>query len=431
MKGGVLMFNKWKQKLAIIFSMILMLSAMALAPVQAQAANVNISAKAGIAVDAQTGQILYSKNSSKVLPIASMSKMLSIYIILKSIHEGKLKWDQRVHISDNVAKISRNKELTNVVLNAKRTYTVRDLYKASLIYSANAAVIALGVTQAGSSEKFVNEMRSQVKAWGITDAKIYNAAGLTEGEVGTEAYPNTAKSAENEMSAKDVAVVASKLVNDYPEVLKTTKETNAWFAKGTDDAIDMTTHNEMLSGKDYYMKDYNVDGLKTGTSNKAGNCFTGTVNKNGSRIITVVMHANGRNKADDRFANTQTIMKEVYTNFKPIRYKKGAQLKKATSFKVPEGKTTTVKAGISQPTTIWVANKQSKQSIRFTSKQSKKGLTAPVTKNQKIGIATAKVDGKRITYLQSEDAKLQVLAKKSVEKANIFVRMWRSVVSVF
>ena len=89
------MLKKWKQKLIVIFSAILMLSTLALAPTQANAAVTNISAKAGLAVDAKTGQILYSKNSSKVMPIASMSKMLAIYIILKSIHEGKLKWDQR------------------------------------------------------------------------------------------------------------------------------------------------------------------------------------------------------------------------------------------------------------------------------------------------------------------------------------------------
>lgn len=425
------MLKKWKQKLIVIFSAILMLSTLALAPIQANAAVTNISAKAGLAVDAKTGQILYSKNSSKVMPIASMSKMLAIYIILKSIHEGKLKWDQHVHVSANVAKISRNTELTNVPLNASRTYTVRDLYKASLIYSANAAVIALGVAQAGSSEKFVNEMRAQVNAWGITDAKLYNAAGLKESEVGTEAYPNTAKSAENEMSANDVAVVASKLVNTYPEVLNTTKETSAWFAKGTDDAVKMTTHNEMLAGNENYMKGYNVDGLKTGTSDKAGNCFTGTANKNGHRVITVVMNANPGKKADARFTNTETIMKYVYTNFTPIRYKKGEQLKQANKFKVPEGKTTTVKAGISQATTIWVANKQSKQAISFISNQTKKNLTAPVTKGQKLGTATAKIADKNVSYLQAGDAKLQLVAKKSVEKANIFVRMWRSVVSVF
>lgn len=98
------MLKKWQQKLAIIFSTILMLSTLAMAPIQAQAATVSVSAKSGIAVDAKTGQILYAKNSSKALPIASMSKMLSIYLVLKSIHEGKLKWNQRVHINANIEK---------------------------------------------------------------------------------------------------------------------------------------------------------------------------------------------------------------------------------------------------------------------------------------------------------------------------------------
>ncbi|HBO47327.1 MULTISPECIES: serine hydrolase [Pediococcus] len=427
------MLKKWQQKLAIIFSTILMLSTLAMAPIQAQAATVSVSAKSGIAVDAKTGQILYAKNSSKALPIASMSKMLSIYLVLKSIHEGKLKWNQRVHINANIEKISKDTELTNVPLSTSRTYTVRDLYKASLIYSANAAVMALGIAQAGSSKAFVNEMRAQAKKWGITDAKLYNASGLTESEVGKEAYPNTAKNDENEMSAKDVAIVASNLLKDYPEVLKTTKQTSAWFAKGTTDAVKMTTHNYLLPHMADYLKGYNVDGLKSGTSTKAMACFTGTVKKNGHRIITVVMGSSSKNEGNARFTDTQTIMKDVYNNFKPVSYKKGTALKQASTFKVPEGKTTTVKAGLQQPTTVWIAKNQSTKTISFRSKQaeSKAGLSAPVKKGQKVGKATVKVANQKVNYLQSSDAELQLTTKKSVEKANVLVRFWRSIVSVF
>lgn len=423
------MFKKWKQKLAIIFSTILMLSTLAIAPVQAQTTT-SISAKSGIAVDAQTGQVLYAKNSSKVLPIASMSKMLSIYLVLKSIHEGKMKWNQRVHINANVAKISTKSGLTNVPLSTSRTYTVRDLYKASLIYSANAAVMALGIAQAGSSKAFVNEMRAQLQKWSITDAKIYNASGLTEGEVGKEAYPNTAKNDENEMSAKDVAIVASKLLKEYPEVLETTKQTSAWFAKGTSDAVKMTTHNYMLPKMADYLKGYNVDGLKSGTSDKAMACFTGTVKKNGHRIITVVMGASSKDEGNARFTNTQTIMKYVYNNFKPVSYKKGTRV---ATFKVPEGKVMSVKAVLKQATTVWVAKNQSTSSVDFTSNQAKNDseLTAPVTKGQKVGTAAVKVNDQNLTYLQSTDKNLQLVAKKSVTKANVFVRFWRSVANVF
>ncbi|WP_412989467.1 D-alanyl-D-alanine carboxypeptidase family protein [Pediococcus siamensis] len=425
--------TKFKQKIAIIFSVLLMMSALLAAPLHAQAATASIDAKAGIAVDAKTGQILYSKNSNQVLPIASMSKMLAVYLILKSIHSGQLKWNQRVHVNAEIAKISQNTELTNVTLNQSRTYTVRDLYKAALIYSANAAIMALGIAQAGSSKAFVNEMRTQVQKWGISDAKLYNAAGLTESEVGSEAYPNTAKNAENEMSAKDVAIVASKLLQAYPEVLQTTKQMKAWFAKGTSDAVEMTTHNYMLPGQADYLKGYEVDGLKTGTSDKAQACFTGTVKKNGHRIITVVMGASSKSNGNARFTNTQTIMKTVYTNFKPVRYKKGASLKRVTNFKVPDGKTTTVKAGIAHGTTIWVAKNQSANAVRFNSTQIQKkaGVAAPVAKNQKLGTATAQIDGQNVLYLQKKDAQITLRAKTSVAKANILVRLWRSFVGLF
>lgn len=425
------MFEKWKQKLAIIFSTILMVSTLALMPVQAATTSPDIAAKAGIAVDAQTGQVLYTKNSNQVLPIASMSKLLSIYLILKSIHEGKLRWNQQVPISKTLAKISKNKELTNVALSADRTYTVRELYKASLIYSANAAVMALGIAQAGSSKAFVDEMRTQVKTWGIKDAKLYNAAGLTESLVGTEAYPNTDKNAENEMSAKDMAVVASKLIQDYPEVLETTKQTNSWFAKGTVDAVKMTTHNNLLPKMSQAMQGYQVDGLKTGTSDEAKACFTGTVNKNGHRVITVVMGASEKKDGKARFTTTKTIMKYVYTQFKPVRYKKRSRLQGVAKFKVPDGKTTSVRAVNKQAITVWLPNNQNQQSIRFMAqKQAQKAkVAAPVKKDQILGTAIALVGDTQPEYLQPGDGKIQLVAQEKIEKANVFVRFWRATVN--
>jgi len=113
------------------------------AGITAQAATTpSISAKAAIAVDAGTGQILYDKNSTQPMAIASMTKMLSTYLVLQAIKQGKLSWDQKISVSKDVAKMSQNTEYANVPLLATKTYSVRELYNATEIYSANAAITA-------------------------------------------------------------------------------------------------------------------------------------------------------------------------------------------------------------------------------------------------------------------------------------------------
>ncbi|MCI1506900.1 MAG: serine hydrolase, partial [Pediococcus pentosaceus] len=208
-----------------------------------EATTSNITAKSAIAVDENTGQILYSKDENTVRPIASMSKIVAAYLIMKSVKEGQMHWNQKVSINKSLEEVSNNSELTNVPLSSNQTYTVRNLLDASLIYSANAAILSLGKAQAGTSEKFVNEMRSTVKKWGIKDAKLYNAAGLLESQVGSEKYPGTSGNIENEMSAKDMAIVISHVLKEFPEILNITKIQKTTFNTGKEE-LEITNHNE-------------------------------------------------------------------------------------------------------------------------------------------------------------------------------------------
>lgn len=414
------------------------------ADLQAQAASTpSISAKAAIAVDASTGQILYDKNSSKPMAIASMTKMLSTYLVLKAIHEGKLSWNQKISVSKAVAKMSQNTEYANVPLLSTKTYSVRQLYNATEIYSANAAITALGDAVAGTPHKFVSLMRKTAKSWGITDATIINASGLTNKEVGsTIGYSNVAASAENEMSAQDVATVAQKLLSDYPEVLKTSSIAHAWFEKGTSSATKMDNRNYMLKGLVKHYSALPVDGLKTGTSTKAGNAFTGTVKfSNGNRIITVVMHAGAANDSGtERFTQTAEIMSYVYHNYTTTTINKNGKINGVKAVDVQDGKSLTSQlvsnsgaTKIYLPTGTDASAVTGKVSLKKSATTDGK-LQAPVKNGKTVGTVNLNLSKKAIKVVDGTTSKnmtINVTPKKSIDKANIFVRMWRVVKSWF
>ncbi|MFC6206413.1 serine hydrolase [Levilactobacillus tongjiangensis] len=415
------------------------------APVTAQAATtsktsttVNLKAKAGIAVDAKTGQILYEKNGDQALPVASMTKLLSIYLVLQAIHNGKLKWDQKITVNKDIAKIAQNTKLSNVPLRAGHSYTVKSLYQASLIYSANGAIEALGGAVAGSPHAFVDQMKAQAKKLGMTDVAIYNACGLTNKQVGNLGYDNVSGSTENKWSAADQAKLTVALLNKYPEVLQTTKISKQWFEKGTADATKMENWNWMLKGLSAAYSKLHVDGLKTGTSDAAGANFTGTANNNGNRIVTVVLHAAHKSETDpSRFKQTQKMMSYVYNNFKTVDVKADSQVAGAKSVKTNDAKQPTAKTVVTRGVKLWIRNDQVASNVQAKA-QLKGNLTknnaleAPVSKNSTIGTANISLKGDQLGFLgNTKTTKVPLKVTQTVEKANIFVRLWRSIVALF
>ncbi|MCH5465179.1 serine hydrolase [Levilactobacillus tujiorum] len=414
------------------------------APVTAQAASqqtsttVNLKAKAGIAVDAKTGQILYSKNADQKLPVASMTKLLSIYMVLDAIHADKLKWDQKITINKDIAKVAQNTNLSNVPLRAGHKYTVKALYQASLIYSANGAVEALGSAVAGSPHAFVTQMKAQAKKLGMTDVEIYNACGLTNKQVGKLGYSDVKGSAENKWSAADQAKLAVALLNKYPEVLQTTNIKKMWFEKGTNDATKMENWNWMLKGLSAAYSKLHVDGLKTGTSDAAGANFTGTANNDGNRIVTVVLHAAHKSETDpSRFQQTQKMMSYVYNNFKTVSYQAGDQVKGAKMVTTHDAKAKTAKTVLGQDVKLWIRNDQIASNIsaktQLKAKYNEKSqLEAPVAKDATIGTANISLKGDQLGFLgNTKTTKVPLKVTQAVEKANFFVRIWRSIVALF
>lgn len=288
------------------------------AGLKAEAAEeVDLSAKAALAIDADTGNILYEENMDEVLPIASLTKIIVIYIIHEQVEAGELAWDQEVPISEDISRLSLNYSLSNVPLRTDGSYTVEELYEAIAIYSANAATIALAELIAGSEHAFVDMMKEKVESWGITDYLLVNSSGLNNEDVVGEHYPGSNPDDENMMSARDISKVAYFLLRDYPQVLEKASIPEMTFKEGTVDETHLINFNQMLPELRYGRE--NVNGLKTGTTVKANQNLIATIEEDGQALITTVLGSGeGMEEAGARYHDASAIMDYSFENYDEI-----------------------------------------------------------------------------------------------------------------
>ncbi|HET7657227.1 MAG TPA: serine hydrolase, partial [Bacillales bacterium] len=256
--------------------------------VEAAEPSIDVKAPAAILVDADTGKILFEKNADKLLEPASMSKMMTEYLIFKAIKKGQISWDTKVHISDYAYKVSQNYGLSNVPLRRDVPYTVKELFEAMEIESANGAAIALAEEVAGTEKKFVEMMNQEADKLGLKNATFYNCTGLNNSDLYGHT-PGGGPNSMNKMSARAVAKLAYDLISTFPEILQYSSIAKKKFTTGfpKNAPFQMKNWNWMLPSLVYGYK--GVDGLKTGSTPKAGYSFTATAKRGDMRLISVVM----------------------------------------------------------------------------------------------------------------------------------------------
>ena len=274
-------------------------------PVQAE--DFSVPAKHAIAVDVPSGKILYEQDAQTPAPVGSITTLLTVYLVYEAIEEGKLSLNSVVDIGDYPYSLTGT-VVSNVSLEA-RSYTVKELLEAALIASANSATIALAEEVAGSEPAFVDKMKAKLTEWGITDAKLVNATGLNNSFLGEERYLGSSENDENQLSAMDVAIVARRLLVDFPQVLDITSQYDFNF-HGTF----YSSTNQMLKAGTYARS--GVDGLKTGASETGGVSFVASFREKKMQIVTVVLNANdGQEYPDNRFLATNQLIDYVKNNF--------------------------------------------------------------------------------------------------------------------
>ena len=335
----------------------------------------DIAAQNVIAVETSTGKVLYDKNADSKNYIASISKILTIYLVLENIHEGKLSWDTEVSLSNYAYGLVEDSTISNPGM-TNRVYTVRELVNASMVVSANSAAIALAEKIAGSEPAFVDLMRAKLEEWGITDYQIVNSSGLNNSALNGNVYPNSGENDENMLSAKSVAIIAYHLIQDFPEILDISSQSSVELGDES-----YATSNKMLAGQ--ILERQGVDGLKTGTTELAGQALVITSKENGMRIIAVILHADNADSDDyARFTEANKLLDYLYQTFELTDlYSSGQHLHSLTISNVSSKKVTPY---VKDSLTV-VRRKGSDVSENITLDLANNKLTSPISKNQKIG----------------------------------------------
>ncbi|WP_159590853.1 D-alanyl-D-alanine carboxypeptidase PBP3 [Streptococcus halichoeri] len=288
---------------------------------QSQVQPIPLAAESGFAFEAATGKILFEKNSNKALPVASISKVVTAYLVYQEVQKGHLKWDSPVSISNYPYWLTSQYHISNVPLD-KRQYSVLDLLTAMLVTNANSPAIALAEAIAGTEDLFVKKMNQQLKAWGATDSKLINASGLANEELGEFAKPQLAKTAENQMSASDVAIATYHLLKDFPQVTQITSQASATFAGQT-----IFSYNYLLPGMPYARK--GSQGLFLGTSAQGLSSLVTSSTEGDLSIVTVLLNVDqGKDKPTERFQVANRFLDEITKQFQKVTIlKKGQSLR--------------------------------------------------------------------------------------------------------
>ncbi|TYR78148.1 D-alanyl-D-alanine carboxypeptidase [Priestia megaterium] len=435
---------KLKKQFVSFMTILLAVTTITMASTHVSAAannELNIESDAAILIEAETGRILYEKNSGTVLGIASMTKMMTEYLVLEAIHEKKLSWEDRLSISEYAAEISQDYSLSNVPLLTSEKYSVKELYEAMAIYSANGATIALAEALAGSEADFIKLMNEKAKELNLGEAKFVNSTGLSNSLLKGKHPKGTKVEDENLLSARAVASLAYHIIHNYPEVLETAKVPEKIFREEQQGETNMDNWNKMLPNFPEYGYE-GLDGLKTGHTNFAGYCFTGTAERNGVRYITVVMNAkhNGKSFEGARFIETKKLLDYAFSNytFKEV-LPANSSIKNHETLPVVKGKESSLKVVTKKPLHVLAKKgEENNFSMQFTIEpkvvDEKEKVIAPIEKGKTVAYVSAKnnsIDDLGYVVNDDQSTMVPVIADDTVEKANWFMLMVRGIGDFF
>ncbi|ARA99261.1 D-alanyl-D-alanine carboxypeptidase family protein [Geobacillus thermodenitrificans] len=339
-------------------------------------------AKSAILIERDTGKVLYEKNPHEKLPPASMTKIMTMLLIMEAIDEGKLSYDEKVRTSEYAASMGGSQ----IFLEPGEEMTVDELLRAIAIGSANDASVAMAERIAGSEEAFVEMMNEKAKELGLKETKFANTTGLpAEGHYS---------------SAYDMAIMARELLK-YEGITKYTSKYEDYLRENTDKKFWLVNTNRLVK---FYP---GVDGLKTGFTSEAGYCLTATAKKNGMRVIAVVF---GAPTPKSRNAQITKMLDYAFHHYQahPV-YKRNETVARVD---VSKGKQKSVAAVTSEPVSVLTKKGQSVEQIEKVVKVND-GVKAPVRKGDELGVLILKQDGKEI--LRSP-----LVAKQTVAEASFW-----------
>lgn len=344
---------------------------------------IDIKSESGIIMEASTGKILFDKNMDEQKSPASMTKIMTMLLTVEAIESGKISLEDEVNISANASKMGGSQ----VYLEENSTATVEMLLKSIAIGSANDASVAVAEKIGGTESNFVNMMNKRAKELGAVNTTFKNPHGLDE-----EGHLTT---------AHDLALIARELIK-HKEILKLTSTYETTITHKNGKSLWLVNTNKLI-------KFYNgLDGLKTGFTDNAGYCLTGTMLRNNMRLITVTMKAPTK---EDRNTDTINLMEYAYSMYyKSTLIKKD---KKIGDMFIDNAKKRKVSYYLKEDASVILD--KNVRNIKYNYSVKLNNVKAPLKKNDVVGTLTL--------HLNNQDINYNLIVKENIKKSNYFVRL--------
>ncbi len=308
-----------------------------------------VTAPSAVLIEPETMKVLYEKNGHEQRACASVTKVMTLILVMEAIDAGKLNWDQMITASAHAASMGGS----DIWLEEGEQMSVRDMVKATVVASANDAAVALAEAVSGTEDEFVRQMNEKAKALGMENTVFKNCNGLDEEGHLTTAY--------------DVALMSCELIK-HEEIFEFT---SIWMDELRDGKTQIVNTNKLL-------KSYNgITGLKTGTTSQAGSCISATAERDGLSLVAVVL---GSETGTDRFKAAATLLDYGFANYKKTNLilPEDAPME----IKVKNGMENSVQLKYEIPKDIITESAKSQLEAKIELPEE---IEAPITENQQLG----------------------------------------------
>ena len=344
----------------------------------ANTANLKLNAKSVLLMEASSGSILYENNAHESLPPASVTKIMTMLLLCEAIDRGEATLETVVTASERAKSMGGS----TIFLDAGEQITIDDLLKGIAVASGNDACVAVAEHLCGSVEAFVDKMNKRAEELSMKNTHFVNCNGLDDDNHYTSAY--------------DIALMSRELLK-HKMIFK---YTTIWMDELRDGKFQLANTNKLIR---FYS---GANGLKTGSTSKAGSCISATAKRDGMQLIAVVL---GAPTSKDRFSAASSLLNYGFSNFAVTEF--GEKDEDVREIKVIQGKEKTVLAKVAQNSSVLI--KKGREKDVKTHINLPKELTAPVKKGEIIGEIIVSLDGKNIS-------RTDLIAGSSVKKKNIF-----------
>ncbi len=347
--------------------MVLLLAGMlgGILAVPAGAVDLQLAAPSAVLMDLATGTVLYESNAHERLAPASVTKVMTLLLIMEAVDSGKISWQDTVTASEAAAA----KGGSQVYLKVGETMQVEEMVKSITVSSANDCACAMAEFIAGSEAGFVEKMNARAKELGMEDTHFVNCTGLDD----------EPSAAEHLTSAYDIALMSRELLLHHPDIKRFT---TIWMDTVRNGAFGLANTNKLVR---FYE---GTTGLKTGYTSSAGHCLSASAQRDGLELVAVVLHCAS---SPDRFQSAKALLDYGFANYALVPVQEGEALSPVPVVLGEAGTVQPVASGEEQ----LLIDKSLRQSVTRTV-ELEPSVQAPVSQGQRLGTLTIQADGQTL-----------------------------------